>query len=522
MVDDEFVYVPEIAGEKSKPAVSRRPWRVAVIDDAPDVHSVTHLVLRNVIFRDRPIEFYDAYSAEEGKRLLADVPDLAVILLDVVMENDKAGLDLVSYIREDLRNKDVRIILRTGQPGQAPEKEVIVKYDINDYKQKSELTVDRLFTSLIAALRSYEDLITIRNSRQGLQDILEGTGQLFKNKSVNQFLNGVLTQINAIFHLGDDSLLYVRNLASPDHDEMVVAASGNYNSYMGRTTGDAGFPDSVSKAIATALDRKASSYEPGQFSIYFYSASTHEIVIYIDACRELNTMDIEMIDIYCANVSVGLANADLLETLESKVIARTRELAQANTGLEERTIELETANEQLRQMAMTDPLTGIFNRRYLLDMGTKLFSLANRYGWDLSVLLIDIDHFKAINDTYGHAAGDAALKQLATLVRNRLRDSDVFGRIGGEEFVVIAPSTNAAAASLLSQRLMDTLAAHDVRFEHIPLKFTVSIGIACCVPGDKTIETTMARADSAMYQAKHQGRNRFVLIDATPETSAPQ
>ncbi|PWF48855.1 GGDEF domain-containing protein [Massilia glaciei] len=430
------------------------------------------------------------------------------------MENERAGLDLVSYIRDELRNKDVRIILRTGQPGQAPEKEVIIKYDINDYKQKSELTVDRLFTSLIAALRSYEDLVTISNSRQGLQDILEGSGQLFRNQSVHQFLSGVLTQINAIFHLGDDAMLYVRNLASPGGEEKVMAASGKYDSYMGQASSSSAFPSMVRAAIADTLARKASSYEPGRFSIYFYSASVYEIVIYIDSGRELNTLDIEMIDIYCANVSLGLANADLLETLEAKVVGRTCELAQANAGLEQRTRELESANDQLRQMAMTDPLTGIFNRRYLLDMGTKLFSLANRYNWDLSVLLIDIDHFKAINDTHGHAAGDAALIQLAGLVRKRLRDSDVFGRIGGEEFVVIAPSTNAAAAAQLSQRLMETLAAADIGWEGIALKFTVSIGIACSDRADKSIEATMARADSAMYQAKHAGRNRYVLIEA--------
>ncbi|MES3020646.1 MAG: diguanylate cyclase [Pseudomonadota bacterium] len=513
-MDDDFVYVPELEGEAAKPGSNRRPWRVAVIDDAPDVHSVTHLVLRNVIFRDRPIEFFDAYSAEEGRRLLAEVPDIAVILLDVVMENDQAGLDLVSYVRDELRNKDVRIILRTGQPGQAPEKEVIIKYDINDYKQKSELTVDRLFTALIAALRSYEDLITIRNSRQGLQDILEGSGQLFRNQSVHQFLSGVLTQINAIFHLGENAMLYVRNLGAPDSEEKVMAASGKYDSFMGHASSSTAFPSTVREAIADTLERKASSYLPGRFSIYFYSASVYEIVIYIDAGRELNTLDIEMIDIYCANVSLGLANADLLETLETKVVERTIELARANEGLEQRTQELEGANEQLRQMAMTDALTGIFNRRYLLDMGTKLFSLANRYNWDLSVLLIDIDHFKAINDTHGHAAGDAALQQLAALVRKRLRDSDVFGRIGGEEFVVIAPSTNAAAAALLSQRLMETLAAYDVRWGNVALKFTVSIGIACATREDKSIEATMARADTAMYQAKHAGRNRYVLIEA--------
>jgi diguanylate cyclase (GGDEF)-like protein len=513
-MDDDLTFAPEDPIDHAAPQIKRRPWRVAIIDDAPEVHTVTHTVLKNVTFRDRPIEFFNAYSAAEGRRMLAEVSDLAVVFLDVVMESDQAGLDLIGFIRNELGNKDIRIILRTGQPGHAPEAEVIIQYDINDYKQKSELSAGHLFTTLIAALRGYQDLITIRASRQGLQDILQGTSQLFKNKSVNQFLSGVLTQVNAIFRLGDDALLYVRNLSAGENEEKVMAASGKYSPYMGQSTSHYEFPGAVRAAILEALTKKSSFYEPNRFSIYFYSGSLHEIVIYIDAGRELQALDVEMIDIFCTNVSVGLINVDLFETLENKVMERTKELAQAYTVLEEKKKELERANEQLRLMAVTDALTGIFNRRYVADVGAQLFSIAIRYGGDLSVLLIDIDHFKAINDTYGHAAGDEALKQLANIVRGHLRDSDVFGRIGGEEFIIIAPSTSALAAAQLSRRLMDSLAAAEIFWENVQLKFTVSIGIALCQATDKSIQVAMERADKAMYRAKRQGRNQFVLDDA--------
>jgi diguanylate cyclase (GGDEF)-like protein len=521
MDDDDLIFAPESNSEDAtKSHANRHPWRVAIIDDAREVHSVTRMVLKDVRFRDRPIEFYSAYSAEEGKRILAEVPDLAMVFLDVVMEHDHAGLDLVEYIREELGNKNIRIILRTGQPGQAPETEVIVKYDINDYKHKSELSAERLFTTLIAALRSYQDLVTIETSRQGLQDILQGTAELFKKKSVTQFLSGVLMQINAIFRLGDNALLYVRNLSNGLNDERVMAACGKYSACLGHPMTYFDFPVAVRNALMATLEKKASSYEPDVFSIYFYAGKYHEIVIYIDAGRELNALDIEMIDIFCSNVSVGLANVDLFETLENKVAERTKELADAYTILEQGKRELEEANVQLRQLAMTDSLTNVFNRRYLFDMGAKLFSMAKRYEWNLAVLLIDIDHFKQINDTYGHAAGDAVLTQVAGIVKNRLRDTDVFGRIGGEEFVVIAPSTDLESAKLLAQELMTRLAQSNVMWEGKHLTLTISIGIAVCHPEDASIEAVVERADVAMYRAKGGGRNQFVVNDSLPEKKA--
>jgi two-component system cell cycle response regulator len=511
-MDDDLEFAPEgNEGNVGKVHADRRPWRVAIIDDATEVHTVTRMVLRDVVFRDRPIEFFSAYSASDGRRLLSELSDLAVVFLDVVMESDHAGLDLVEYIREELGNKNIRIILRTGQPGQAPESEVIVKYDINDYKHKSELSSERLFTTMISALRSYQDLVTIDASRQGLKNILQGTAELFKKKSVTQFLSGVLMQINAIFRLGDHALLYVRNITPGITDEKVMAACGKYSSCLGHGMMYFDFPIAVRKAIVDTLDVKKSLYEPEVFSIYFYSGKHHEIVIYIDAGRELNALDIDMIDIFCANVSVGLANVDLFETLEKKVAERTKELANAYTVLEEGKQELEEANTQLRQLAMTDSLTTVFNRRYLYEMGAKLLNMAKRYEWDLGILLLDIDHFKQINDTYGHAAGDEVLSKVAKAVKNRLRESDILGRVGGEEFVILAPNTNIEASKFLAEELMKMLRNADIVWEGQSISITVSIGISLCHKSDASIETAIERADSAMYQAKHGGRNQFVV-----------
>jgi CheY-like chemotaxis protein len=154
---------------------SHTPWRVLVVDDDADVHAVSRLILTKIVFKHRPVELLSAYSAAEARELLTREENIAVILLDVVMETEDAGLRLVKTIREELKNNEVRIILRTGQPGQAPEERVIIDYDINDYKAKNELTAQKLFTAVIAALRAYETIVSLNKTRRGLEKILHSS-----------------------------------------------------------------------------------------------------------------------------------------------------------------------------------------------------------------------------------------------------------------------------------------------------------------------------------------------------------
>ncbi len=143
-------------------------WKIAIVDDEQEVHDVTVLALQNVSFCDRQLQFLSARSAREARALLAEHVDIALVLLDVVMESDEAGLALVRYIRESLRNDQVRVVLRTGQPGHAPESAVIRNFDISDYRTKTELTSTRLFTTVIAALRTYQHLRDVTAQREEL------------------------------------------------------------------------------------------------------------------------------------------------------------------------------------------------------------------------------------------------------------------------------------------------------------------------------------------------------------------
>ncbi|OQW92165.1 MAG: hypothetical protein BWK79_15265 [Beggiatoa sp. IS2] len=149
---------------------STEKWKTLVVDDETDIHKITTLALRNYVYKNKPLELISAYSAAQAKTLLEQHPDIALIFLDVVMESHDAGLQLVRYIRDDLKNPWVRIILRTGQPGHAPEKQIIINYEINDYVSKTELTHQKLLTLTTASLRSYADLMTVELYRQNLEE----------------------------------------------------------------------------------------------------------------------------------------------------------------------------------------------------------------------------------------------------------------------------------------------------------------------------------------------------------------
>ena len=167
--------------------------------------------------------------------------------------------------------------------------------------------------------------------------------------------------------------------------------------------------------------------------------------------------------------------------------------------------------DQLKELSEKDALTGAYNRRYFTQIFDREFSIAKRYKNKLSVLLIDIDNFKKINDTYGHAGGDAALKKLVLLCEELFRQSDMFARYGGEEFIVMLPNTPSLGAAIIAERIRAKIEEIAVPYEKETIKFTISIGITLVLDTDTNSNAVLTRADSALYQAKKKGRNRIEI-----------
>ncbi|MEZ0370002.1 MAG: response regulator, partial [Candidatus Sericytochromatia bacterium] len=164
MPENEAALIQEI-----EPPAEQPSWKVLVVDDDQDIHSITRLALKSFRVEGKPLLFLHAYSASEAEVLLQQHPDVAVVLLDVVMESNQAGLSLVDYIRHNLNNDVVRIIVRTGQPGEAPETRVLEDYKIDDYRLKTELTQSKLHSILMASIRTYEAMLRGEAYRQSLE-----------------------------------------------------------------------------------------------------------------------------------------------------------------------------------------------------------------------------------------------------------------------------------------------------------------------------------------------------------------
>lgn len=217
-------------------------YKVLIADDEESVHLITKQVLKSFSFLDKSIDFIDTYSEKETRKVLSEIDDIAIIFLDVVMEDNKSGLNVAKYIREELGNSIIRIILRTGEPGEAPEESVIRDYDINDYRLKTELTSRRLITTMYSALRSYRDLIKLENHKEGLKKIINATSSLFNKKSLDEFLKSILQEL-ASFQEGNKGIVFMQNSSKladgfiSQQDEgksKIISATGKYEIYNGK------------------------------------------------------------------------------------------------------------------------------------------------------------------------------------------------------------------------------------------------------------------------------------------------
>lgn len=333
------------------------PWRMLIVDDEPDIHKITEMALGGVSFEGRSLEFINAYSGVEAKQLMKTEQDIALVLLDVVMETNHAGLEVARFIREDLQNHLTRIVLRTGQPGEAPEEKVFIEYDINDYKEKTELDRKRLFTTVYSAVRAYRDLIKIDESRKyllrnraGLEKVIHSSASLFASRSVNEFASGLLEQITSVLFIDSDSMVLHAKGASaigedPTHWEIIT------------TTGELADTDSrkmeeVGEYLKTACRQRQSIFQDDRFVGYFETKTGKVTLIYIEGVDKLDDLGRQLLDIFSMNVTIAFENICLEKEVtdtQNEVILRLGEVLESRSR--------ETGNH-VRRLALLCRLVG--------------------------------------------------------------------------------------------------------------------------------------------------------------------
>ncbi len=334
--------------KKAKEALP--PWKILVVDDETDIHAMTQLGLKDFQFADRPLRILQALSGTEAQAILKAEPDIAVALIDVVMETDDAGLRLIDFIRNELKYVLIRLIIRTGQPGMAPEREVIERYDIDDYKNKTELRVDKLYTTMRMALKSYRDLVTLDSNRRALRKILEAVPEFHHAQSLNQFFNGILIQMIGLCNLGEHSLIYTidSGLVISAEDHHVVVQSGT-----GRFAPTHEEPEEVERirkiCLAQILGETASQeLPPGALLIPLEMDKKPMGFVYLENARHLNQADLDLIQIMTQQCASALENLRLyfdLKEANQKTLKLLEMTEQARQEADSARHEAELANQ---------------------------------------------------------------------------------------------------------------------------------------------------------------------------------
>ncbi|MBU0992793.1 MAG: DUF3369 domain-containing protein [Proteobacteria bacterium] len=369
--DDLIKYKKDDISTTSAQSDETNPWKIIIADDEKEVHEITKMVLSDYIYEGHPLKFYSTYSMSETIALLEKEPHFAIILLDVVMEEDDSGLQVAQYIRETLRDSFLRIILRTGQPGKAPERSVIMEYDINDYKSKTELTAQKLFTAITTSLRSYRDIRIIDKNRKGLEQIIHSSTHLFEFKSMKKFATGVLTQLLSILRLDEDSL-YIRNSAfAVDDGEgglIILAATGKFENYVDQPVHTI-LPEIILERLRKAVEAKTDIFEGDAYIGYFHTKKNSQNLIYMTGCSRLGDMDRNLLRIFASNVAIAFDNVSLSRELvatQKEIIFTLGEIVETRST--------ETANHVLRVSVFSELLS---NKAGLSDSQTDLLKLAS-------------------------------------------------------------------------------------------------------------------------------------------------
>lgn len=336
-MSDTFLFAEDTPEESP---VCETKWKILVIDDEPEVHNITRLVLKDFSFDNGSLELVSAYSAGEAKELMSDSgTEYAVAIVDVVMETHHAGLEFVKWVRETLDNHRIRLILRTGQPGEAPEESVIRDYDINDYKNKTELTALRLKTTVFSALRSFRDIQTIEKHRGGLEKIIAASAEFIECDTLPQFASTILKQVALVLGISENAIICCAAAKDTTQKQSGVNILAlNQHQDCADENGHLHLSEEVNTRLKLALTVQHSIYEEDYFIGYFTTKRGTENLLYVAQDHQLEPMQHNLLEFFANNIAVAHENLKLRDMIKesqkelSYVIGEAVEMRSKETG----------------------------------------------------------------------------------------------------------------------------------------------------------------------------------------------
>lgn len=308
--NSQLLFAPDDMDFKEDLNESTAAWKIAIVDDDILVHQVTKMVLEDFKFDGLPIKFLSAYSAKEGYQLFKDHDDIAVCILDVIMETDTAGIELAHDIRGKLNNTSTRIVLRTGQPGLSIEEELISKYNINDYKTKTELTSSKLRTLIISCIRTYIEMQHLKRSKAGMEKIIRTISKIVIHKNINVFAQEILVQIPSIINTkkGEEATPYNGLVAyKKDNSTKIVASISSQSDYSEHDISNI-LPHKVLDLISENKSEFVSELIDGDYIALLTKEDDTSCLVFLKSVTPFDDIQQELLSVYLQNIMETLTN----------------------------------------------------------------------------------------------------------------------------------------------------------------------------------------------------------------------
>lgn len=340
-------FAPEQPGE----AAAEGRWKVLVVDDEPEVLAVTRLALSGMRFDGQPLELIEAGSGKEAVERMRRERDVALILMDVVMETEHAGLDAIRAIREELGIRDTRIVIRTGHPGQAPERHVVVDYDISDYKEKTELTAPKLFATVYTAMRQYREIRALAAARDAIASTAIATRGMLRERDPRRLGALLLEQLQTLYRAAPGNAgRRLSGVVIGGLDSLMPVALAGIGAFAPRVGDALTGPALLARLRALADDSWSTG--PDRLEAAFAVGDGARVGLHLRGDGPLVHPDAKLLDILLGNADVAFENSHLLETLEQTQAEVVSMLAEA---IEERSLE---TGQHVRRVAEYCALLG--------------------------------------------------------------------------------------------------------------------------------------------------------------------
>jgi len=480
--------------------------RILLVDD-----SKTQLIRLKMSFEKNAYEVLTASDGLEGvSRAVVDKPD--IVVSDIMMP-ELNGYQLCRLLKNDKKTAHIPIILLTSLDQRQDRfwgiRAGADQYIVKDTNLSSlEAAIEQLLKNPIAHPDGDEGNVPVSSTSSEWTSIKSNVNRLLDKLLFESTLSSEARQLANFINDKDDLLKEFKDLVSSliDYSCLCLCLHDGKRTMLYFDLKQPMSESEISKVkkyLVTKIDSEFTK-EGIETAFFKESAGIDDTAMETIVARLLVPLTIH---------SECIGHLSFLSTKQNAFSPKIENIINLLAHDFSMVFKLMLLYDQTRELSITDGLTKLFNKRYFLEIFEKEFERAKRFKNDLCLIVLDIDHFKSVNDTYGHLQGDSVLKEIGDIINDSIRKIDIPARYGGEEFVIIAPNTNIQDILTIAERIRGSTESHEFQAENQPLKITVSIGVSALNGMTRDKLELIKKADEALYKAKHSGRNRICLAD---------